>query len=294
MAWGPIIDVGAIAIQTARVDESAALAQEVLGLHETARLGSARYLSSTGSRHELIYLDAEREGLDHLSLVARDETAIELIRRRVIDAGFRIVSDHPLSAATTQAVSFVGPEGFVFEVGLTMPVTPPGGTLPGPLQRYGHVNLHPTDLPRMQAFLVDVLEFRVSDTIGATASFLRCNAEHHGIALIAGRGSLHHHAWGTQSIADLARVADRLYASGGRLLWGPIRHGAGHNIAVYFREPAGSVIEVYTDLEIILDDDRPAVDWNPEASDWFTKWVDWRPEDFRKHGIDPASRRAAH
>lgn len=55
----------------------------------------------------------------------------------------------------------------------------------------------------MKDFLVNVLGFYVSDVVGEDfAYFLRCNAEHHGIALIKGRGTIHHHAWHTQSIVD--------------------------------------------------------------------------------------------
>jgi catechol 2,3-dioxygenase-like lactoylglutathione lyase family enzyme len=288
MAWGAIAEMGSVTIQTADLDACAATASEVLGLTELRKEGDALLLTARSARAELVYVAAQRNAFDHVSLIARDEDAVASVRRRVLDAGFPVVSDAPLLGSGTEAVSFRGPDGYVFEVSAPVDAGPVGPAGRG-ADRYGHVNFHPTDARLMKDFLVDILDFRVSDTIGTEAFFLRCNADHHGIALIQGRGTLHHHAWQVQSIADLARIADRLYDRGDRLLWGPVRHGAGHNIAIYFRDPSGAVIEVYTDLEQIYDDERRPVDWDPRTHDWLSKWVDWRPDDFRSHGLVPVA-----
>jgi hypothetical protein len=36
--------------------------------------------------------------------------------------------------------------------------------------------------------------------------------------------------------------------------WGPLRHGAGHNIVFYFRDYTGSIVEYSAEEEIILND----------------------------------------
>ncbi len=38
------------------------------------------------------------------------------------------------------------------------------------------------------------------------------------------------------------------------LIWGPLRHGAGHNIVFYFRDYTGNIIEYSAEEEIILND----------------------------------------
>lgn len=291
MSWGLIADMGTVTLQTSRFEDSVAHARDILGLRQTHAAGDAAYFSAGDRHHEIIYVKSDRDAVDHLTFIARDVDALAEVRRRVRDAGFALLSDAPLQEGVAEAVSFVGPEGYLFEVATS--VTSLGLAAPafGP-QRYGHVNMHPVDFEGMRDFLVDILEFRVSDTIGDSAAFLRCNADHHGIALIRGRGTLHHHAWQTQSIADLGRLADRLDAIGERVLWGPVRHGAGHNIAVYYKEPGGAIVELYTDLEQIYDDSRPPIEWDPDDHRWFTRWADWRPDDFRSHGIPPAARPA--
>jgi len=73
------------------------------------------------------------------------------------------------------------------------------------------------------------------------------------------------------------------------MIWGPVRHGAGHNIACYYVESSGAVVEIYTDLEQIYDDERPPVVWAGDAN-WFNRWSEFRPELFRTYGIGPAPR----
>jgi catechol 2,3-dioxygenase len=290
MSWGAISAMGHVSIRTTRFDESIHDAVEVLGLRETSRDDRQVYLAAAGVHHELTYVRSDIDALDHIGLVAPDAAALARIRARVEDRQFEIVSDAPLEAGIRQGFSFVGPEGFVYEIYLGMEPTDAHPRGFGP-DRFGHVNLHPKDVAAYTDFLVDVLDFRVSDTIGDDfAVFLRCNPDHHGIALIAGRGTMHHHAWQTQGIADLGRLGDRLDDRDRRLIWGPVRHGAGHNIAAYFVEPAGDVIELYTDLEQIYDDERPPVHWVMEGSRWFNRWGVYNGEEFRTHGLFPAPR----
>jgi len=293
VSWGVISEMGFVTIQTTRLDESIATARDILGLRLTNQVGGAAYFAAADLHHEIVYIEGETDAVDHISLMARDSDAIAEIRRRVTDAGFPIVSDQPLGIGIDEAISFVGPEGFIIEafVGLA----PQARSTPqyGP-DRYGHINLQPLDPIRLKDFFVDLLDFRVSDTIGTDSFFLRCNSDHHGIAILPGRGALHHHAWQTQSIAELGKLGDRLNQSGQRLLWGPVRHGAGNNIAAYFTEPSGAVIELYADLEQIYDDNRPPVHWEAEDMRWFNQWSDYRPEGFRRFGVMPAERPADH
>ena len=39
------------------------------------------------------------------------------------------------------------------------------------------------------------------------------------------------------------------------LLWGPVRHGPGHNIATYHRNPDGYLIELFYDMDRMADEE---------------------------------------
>jgi catechol 2,3-dioxygenase len=290
MSWGLISEMGHVGIQTTDLDASIWDATQLLGLRVTEQSGDAAYLAAGDVHHELIYRASDVNGVDSLGLVARDGDALRTIRRRVEDENLEVLTESTRTAGVEDGFSFVGPEGWVFEItiGRQLDVAPLKGFGP---DRYGHLNFHPRNTRSMMEFLQRVLDFRLSDVIGDDyAYFMRCNPDHHGIALLPGKGTFHHHAWQTQSVADLAKLGDRLNKVGRDLIWGPVRHGAGHNIAAYYVEHSGAVVELYTDLEQIYDDGREPVIWGPEDN-WWNMWSDYRPLGFRDFGIPPVVRR---
>jgi catechol 2,3-dioxygenase len=290
MSWGLISEMGHVAIQTTDVQGSVFDATQLLGLRVTEKTDNEVYLAAAGVHHELVYVESDVNGIHSLGLVARDGDALRTIRQRVRDENLPVISEKAVSAGIQDGFTFVGPEGWIFEVYIDMQPDAPGQLSFGP-DRYGHINFHPRDVTGMMKFLYRVLDFRLSDVIGDDfAYFMRCNPDHHGIALIKGEGTFHHHAWQAQSIVDLGKLGDRLHQVGRELIWGPVRHGAGHNIAAYYVETSGAVVELYTDLEQIYDDSRPPVVWGQEEN-WYNKWSSFRPEEFRKFGIPPVANR---
>lgn len=282
-------EMGHVALRSSSAQASIEVATSILGLEVTGSDAGTTFLSANDLHHELMYIEDRHDGVDHFGLVAVDEDALIEARERVVAAGFPIISDEPLEPGVGKGFVCIGPDGFVFEIYLGMErvaQTPLGF---GP-DRYGHINLHAADVIGMRDFLVNVFGFMISDVIGdGELYFLRCNAEHHGVALGRGRGVLHHHAWQAQSIVDLGKLNDRLDAVRKRALWGPVRHGAGHNIATYFAEPGGSVIELYTDMEHIYDDNRPPKLWTTDDGRWYSRWGVYLPAEFRDFGMPPIS-----
>ena len=289
MSLGVITEMGYLAMRTRDYDESLELATDVLGLRMTLNDDDRAYLSAADRHHELVYVKSEEDGIDHIGLVADSPEGLEIIRKRLEAGGFPILTRSPLEREIGEGFAVLGPEGYVYHVYVGMKAFRHGPASFGP-DRYGHINIHPQNPTAMKDFLVEFFGFKVSDVIGKDFGyFLRCNPDHHGIALIKGRGTLHHHAWQTQSVADLGRLADRLFARGRRLIWGPVRHGAGHNIAAYYVEPNGTVVELYTDLEQIHEIDRPPIEWSQDDRTWFNRWGVYNGEDFRSHGVFPVS-----
>ncbi|UNK47104.1 VOC family protein [Arthrobacter sulfonylureivorans] len=279
-----------MAIQTTDVEGSIFDATQLLGLHVTEQKGNEVYLAAGAVHHELVYIESETNGIHSIGLLAKDGDALRTIRRRVEDENLRIISEGPECSGIEDGFSFVGPEGWIFEVFIDMQPAEPGRLSFGP-DRYGHINFHPRDVRGMMEFLQRTLDFRLSDIIGDDyAYFMRCSPDHHGIALIQGQGTFHHHAWQAQSIVDLGKLGDRLNRVGRELIWGPVRHGAGHNVAAYYVETSGAVVELYTDLEQIYDENRPPVKWSGEEN-WWNMWSSYRPESFRDFGIPPVTNR---
>lgn len=145
--------------------------------------------------------------------------------------------------------------------------------LPFNLNKIGHVVLMVSDLERATRFYVEVLGFRISDVYPESMMpggmvFLRCNADHHGVALVGGAAGpsqgaeLHHMAFEVSSLDEVIRVRDHLRRHKARIDFEG-RRRAGVQIAVEFRDPDGHRLEVYWGLDQIGSDGvvRPAPEW---------------------------------
>jgi catechol 2,3-dioxygenase-like lactoylglutathione lyase family enzyme len=284
--------IGHVALRVRDIAAAVTSATEVIGLQVTEEREGVVYLSDGSPHHSLTYIAADVDAVDHVGLLARDDAALDDIRRRVDDMGLAIVSETPLGAATARGFAFEAPGGFVFEIYRDMAQVPCNYSTPGirPL-RFGHVTLNPRDPLAMRRLLEDVLDFRVSEIAGP-GTFLRCNADHHGIGVFPGDGVLHHHAWEVPSIVELGQLADRIDARGGSVLWGPGRHSLGNNIAVYFEDTCGVVVEYYAEMVRIYDEQGfvPKT-WDPgEGHKVWSLWDPHMPAGFAERGLAPAIR----
>jgi catechol 2,3-dioxygenase-like lactoylglutathione lyase family enzyme len=141
------------------------------------------------------------------------------------------------------------------------------------IRKIGHVVLRSSDLGRSVDFYTRVLGFRVSDTypeemMPGGMVFMRCNADHHGIALVGGMAApssaseLHHMAFEVATLDEVFLARNLL-----RELGVPItfegRRRAGVQIAVEFLDPDGHQLEIYWGLDQLGDEEaaRPAGDW---------------------------------
>ncbi|HZV51363.1 MAG TPA: VOC family protein [Candidatus Dormibacteraeota bacterium] len=253
--------IGHVALQVPNLNQSVGYAVQVMGLREVERRDGNAYLTHGSMHHSLQYVQGPRAALDHISLEADGVAGLERVRDALARSGVRVLSETPQEPGLARALRFLGPSGVVIEVYADMeggqPSYVPSGVRP---RKFGHITLKSSNLRELQGFLTSVLGFKLSDDIGpGMLVFLRCNPDHHGLAIAAGTDGHHHYAWEVESIADLARLGDLLDTLGRCFLWGPGRHGAGDNIFTYHHDPAGAIVEYYADMERIYDDRPPRI-----------------------------------
>jgi catechol-2,3-dioxygenase len=279
--------IGHVGLRVTDLEACVDHAEAVLGLNVAERSGDEVFLACGGQHHALHLVRDGRPAVDHLGLVAGGPDELELLAGRLADEG--IAAESRPGPHVERSLVFRGPEGFAFEVYTGMASGPSDYATAGIRpRRLGHVNVRVTDTGRMAAFLQRVLGFRVSDVIGdGAAYFLRCNHDHHGVAVTTGRAMLHHHAWEVRDVSELVNLCDLLDVRGVGVLWGPVRHGAGENIAVYHRDPSGVVVEHYTDMERIYDDGSPRSGrWAADDPRWLSRWAPAAlTGDFRELGL---------
>lgn len=150
--------------------------------------------------------------------------------------------------------------------------------MPFRITRIGHVVLNVTDLERSAKFYTEVLGFQVSDVypdamMPGGMVFMRCNTDHHGIALVGGlpqpshSTELHHLAFEVGTLDEVILARDRLRAYGSQIDFEG-RRRAGVQIAVEFRDPDGHRLEIYWGLDQVGSDGhvRPAHEWKGARS----------------------------
>jgi len=124
----------------------------------------------------------------------------------------------------------------------------------GPL-KLGHIAWVVDDPAKTAEFYSKVMGFRVSDWISDFFVFMRCNSDHHTVNFIRGTAAkMHHMAFELKDFIHLQNSCDLFGQKQVPIIWGPLRHGPGHNIATYHRNPDDQIIEMFTELDKMLDE----------------------------------------
>lgn len=157
-------------------------------------------------------------------------------------------------------------------------VTPQG--LPFRIRKIGHVVLMVSDVKRSTHFYTQVLGFKVSDVypdsmMPGKMVFMRCNNDHHGVALVGRRPGdapaanieLDHLAFEVASLDEVIRARDHLRAHQVKIDFEG-RRRAGAQIAVEFRDPDNHRLEIFWGLDQIGTDGhvRPPAEWREAMS----------------------------
>jgi len=145
------------------------------------------------------------------------------------------------------------------------------------LRKLGHVVLNVTDLERSVRFYTELLGLAISDRypdsmVPGGMVFMRCNADHHGVALVGGArqsdpSSLNHFAFEVASLDEVFRARAWLRKHGVPIVFEG-RRRAGCQIAVEFQDPDGNNLEIYWGIDQVgtTGGARPASEWRPARS----------------------------
>ncbi len=128
---------------------------------------------------------------------------------------------------------------------------------PRPPRRLGHLVLGTPDLAGTVSLLTEGLGLKESDSVEGIVAFLRCSTDHHNIGVVESPVPLlQHYSWECDDVDHVGHTATSLYRSDPeRQVWGRGHHFAGSNFYWYLRDPSGSFIELYSDLDQIVDDE---------------------------------------
>jgi catechol 2,3-dioxygenase-like lactoylglutathione lyase family enzyme len=201
----------------------------------------------------------ERDATSHLrrvSFQAGAETDLAEVAAALQKAGVRSERRADISPGVAEALAFHDPAGVLIELFREPRFHPrdKSDTGVGPL-KFGHVASRVQDVQKHAAFYVDLLGFRMSDWIGDHFVFLRCSPDHHTVNFVRyDQPALHHIAFEVKDWAELQRGCEILAKNDIQLVWGPLRHVVGHNVAAYHRNADGVRVELFCEMDLMKDE----------------------------------------
>jgi len=229
---------------------------DVIGLTLVDKDREAVFLASTVEHHSVVLMKGDAARCTRLGFQVGPDADLADLVRKVEGHGVTVEHRQDAEPGVGELVTFVDPKETAIEVfrapqprGQSFTAT---GVVP---HKLGHVAFHCADVQQITKWYCDVLGFRVSDWMGDFFSFLRCGHDHHTINLVGtGQNAHFHTAFELRDWAHLQTSSDLLSRRGLKLIWGPGRHGIGHNLFTYHRGPNGLITEFFAELDQMSDE----------------------------------------
>lgn len=239
-------------LDTPAAEQEIAYYDRVIGATLVERGSDGRAYFSLGlDHHNMTIRQASHPRLTALGLRIEKEAADETVRSlRALGLSPEKKSDaRPGVPVLVEAVVAGHTLHFVPDMAMPGPGFRTSGVVP---TRLGHVALLAPEAAKLVEFC-QAIGFRATDWFEGIATFLTCNHDHHVLNIIAApEARLHHLAFELRSRAAHHDVADFLATAGHSTLWGPARHTAGHNLASYHYDPSRFLVELYTDMDVLV------------------------------------------
>ena len=215
------------------------------------------YFRGTGSDHHLLalhYAEGPAKIL-YVTLRLRNTSSFDVVAKSVVTAGGKVLK--PRAKLDTpgggEALTIADPDGRVFQLVYGDALHADAYEESDKPIRLAHAVLNSHDVEATRQFMESVLDFSLSDRTRIMA-FMRCNSDHHSIALgDTDNDALNHIAFLMPDVDSVMRGGGRMKDAGFGIEWGPGRHGPGDNAFNYFVGPFDIVIEYTAEVEQVDD-----------------------------------------
>jgi catechol 2,3-dioxygenase-like lactoylglutathione lyase family enzyme len=271
--------MGHLTLETADVKRLVDYYVDIIGLSVIHQEADIAYLACPGDYYSLVIQKGSEPRGRKLSLQLAPDADLDEAMRTLKDEGLKAERRRDSLPGVADLVSFIDPAGLNVELYHALPACgrwaePSTGVKPDKL---GHAAFFVPAVKNMVEYYVRVLGFRVSDWNYDFFAFLRCSPDHHTVNIHEDEKTrLHHMAFEVRDFSRLRDSSDCLARHGVQILWGPLRLGAGHNIATYHRDHEGNLIELFTEMDRMSNeslgyfDARPWHEDNPQRPKTFT------------------------
>jgi catechol 2,3-dioxygenase len=289
---------------------------ETMGLFVTEEDETSVYLRAwqDWEHHTLILTKGEASAVAHLGWRVQDPGSLEEFARHFDTLGLHYQwIKQGVERGQGEAIRFMTPGGLPLELywqiekykastpelASALPSFPQKYPLNGIApRRFDHFNIMVNDVASEQKWFTDVLGIKHRYFVeGANGqrrgSWLSITNLSHDIAVMHNKnqsgGRLHHIGYYVDTPEELLRAATILVEHGGRIEWGPGKHGTSGATFLYFFEPSGHRFEVWTGGMLIFPPDWEPIRWDQESEVLgFDMWGTPAPESYLVRGSEVA------
>jgi catechol 2,3-dioxygenase-like lactoylglutathione lyase family enzyme len=224
-----------------------------------------------------------------LSFEVAASADLAALRKLLSSEGIESEERREAAPGIPRLLSFRDPNGttiqLFFEYNLVSDRQQVSGVAP---LKLGHVAFFAPDPEAISTFYQRVLEFRVSDWIDDFFVFMRCGPDHHSVNFLRGDViRVHHFAFELNDFSHMKNACDLLAQRGIPLVWGPLRFGPGHNVAVFHRDHDDQLVEFYIELDQMKDEELGYFEPRPWHRDKPQRPKVWRGNDSMIWGPSP-------
>jgi catechol 2,3-dioxygenase-like lactoylglutathione lyase family enzyme len=247
----PVQRIGHVSYMTPDLERQVAYYTTVVGFTMSDR-SKDRAVLTTRLGHEVMVLErGSAARCTRVSFQVAPDVDLAGAEKHLSARGIASERRSGITPGIAAAVVFADPKGTEIELFAAFDEAAPRGEIRGVApMKLGHQAFIVPDAKSVSDFYCDNLGFRVSDWMEDFFSFLRCGTDHHTVNFRTGdKTFMHHIAFELQDWGHMRTACETLGMHKVPILWGPLRHGIGHNIAIYHRDPDDHIVEFYTEMD---------------------------------------------
>lgn len=272
--------LGYIALTVTDPARSLAFYRDIVGVHAFEGDQDNIFLRCSGRHHDLILSRGAVPALKRIGWEMESPEALVALVEHMGEIGIAMFPVDPAEASLlgiSNAYRMSEPTtGATFEFYSDMEKAPhPYTPTHTNVARLGHVVLNSPRKADTERFLLEHMNFRISDHIGPVATFMRCfpNPLHHSFGVGHGDASkLGHINFMVTDVDDIGRANNRMKRNRVSIVYGPGRHPTSNSVFFYFLDPDGITVEYSFGMEEFPEEGARGPRMFPLVPESFDSW----------------------
>ena len=250
--------LGYVALTVTDLEKSRHFYETLVGLKmDEEPDGECAFFRCSDRHHDLVIYTGQEPALKRVAWQMESDKALEAVRQHFSGLGIETVAvsaEEQAKLGIGEAFRMTEPTtGATFEFYCDMLDAPSAyETTHTKIARLGHLVINSPDRAATEKFLMEDMNFRVSDRIKGMVTFMRCfpNPYHHSFGVGASKSAgLNHVNFMVTEMADIGKANNRMKKANVPIVFGIGKHPPSESVFIYFLDPDGMTVEYSYGME---------------------------------------------